>query len=207
MKTFSFITLAATLLLASCGGNKSNNNEASAQADATNVITVDSLLSSAESLIDKSVTIEGVCSHACKHGARKIFVLGSNDDNIIRCEAAALGAFNKECMHSVVRVTGIVRETRLDEAYLQRWKENYELALAQQRAEAGNQYGDAAIEDEQVSTSSGCETESRARGEQGNSVDEKIAAYRAQIAARKEAEGKEYLSFFHIETTSYEIRP
>ena len=98
----------------------------------------------------------------------------------------------------------------MDEAYLQRWKQAYEEAVMEQQAQqaADSQYGESGVsaeQDEAVSTSSGCETESRARREQGNTVDEKIAAYRQAIAERKEKEGKEYLSFYHIETTSYEI--
>lgn len=204
-KSFSFILAATALLFASCGGNKSNNEASANATDAANAISVDSLLASADKLIDQSVTIEGVCTHTCRHGATKIFVMGSNNDNLIRCEAAALGRFSKECVHSVVRVTGIVRETRMDEAYLQRWKSNYEQALAEQQAQAEEGLQSGAETNETVATSAGCETESRARGEKGNTVDDKIAAYREQIAARKAAEGKEYLSFYHIETTSYEI--
>ena len=211
MKSTFFFSILTALMLTSCGGNQSNNQTAATEAATTQAISVDSLLNSAESLIDQQVTIEGVCSHTCRHGATKIFVMGSNNDNLIRCEAALLGHFSKECVHSVVRVTGVVRETRLDEAYLQRWKQAYEEALIEQQAQQSeSQHGDAGVsaeKNEEVSSSAGCETESRARGEKGNSIDEKIAAYRQQIAERKEAEGKEYLSFYHIETISYEIVP
>ena len=212
MKSTIFFSLLTAVMLTACSGNQSNNQANATEAEANvQTISVDSLLNNAESLLDQQVTIVGVCSHTCRHGATKIFVMGSNSDNLIRCEAALLKHFSKECVHSVVRVTGYVRETRLDEDYLQRWKQNYEQAMMEQQAEqaAESQYGDSGVQEqkEEVSSSAGCETESRARGEKGNSIDEKIAAYREQIAARKEAEGKEYLSFYHIETTSYEIVP
>jgi len=209
-KTILLSLSVLTLLFASCGGNKSNQQATEASAPAAQSISVDSLMANAESLIDQQVTIEGVCTHTCRHGATKIFVMGSNSDNLVRCEAAELKRFSKECVHSVVRVTGYVRETRMDEAYLQRWKQNYEQAMQEQQAQADEaiQQGESPAEaNEAVSSSAGCETESRARGEQGNTIDEKIAAYREQIAARKAAEGKEYLSFYHIETTSYEVVP
>ena len=210
MKSTIFFAIATSLLLTACGGSKSDQQAVEATAPATEAISVDSLLNNAEALTDKQITIEGVCSHTCRHGATKIFVMGSNSDNIIRCEAALLKHFSKECVHSVVRVTGYVRETRMDEAYLQRWKQAYEEAVMEQQAQqaADSQYGDAGVSGEQneaVSSSAGCETESRARREKGNTIDEKIAAYRQAIAERKEKEGKEYLSFYHIETTSYEI--
>ena len=51
----------------------------------------------------------------------------------------------------------------------------------------------------------GCDTEKAARGETANSVEGRIADFRTKIAARAEAEGKEYLSFYFVEAQSYEI--
>ncbi len=207
MKKMLFAALVAALTLTACGGNKNNNNVADEPATA---ITVDQTMASADSLVGQLVTVEGVCTHTCQHGATKIFLMGSNDENILRCEAAELGSFSKDCVHSVVRVTGYVRETRMDETYLQNWKMKYEEALAEQQAQAAaeSQFGELSAEQqEEVGTSTGCATESKARKEQGATIDEKIEAYRAQIAERRAAEGKEYLSFYHIEATAYEIVP
>lgn len=208
MKKILFAALVAALTLTACGGNQNKNNAATETTAAT--LTVDQAMASADSLTDKLVTVEGVCTHTCKHGATKIFLMGSNDENILRCEAAELGSFSKDCVHSVVRVTGFVRETRMDEAYLQNWKIKYEEALAEQQAQAAaeSQFGELSAEQqEEVGTSTGCATESKARKEQGATIDDKIEAYRAQIAERRAAEGKEYLSFYHIEATAYEIVP
>jgi len=213
MKKNLFASLLCVLLAAtssvvsftSCSGSK----PAEQQEAATAVMDVDSVLTTAESYIDKQITVEGVCTHTCKHGATKIFLQGSDNTMVLRCEAAQLGSFSKECVHNVVRVTGYVRETRMDEAYLQNWQRQYEEAQMQQ-AMAATMNGDGALseeEQEKVQTATGCETESAARREQGNTIEEKIAHYREQIAARKAAEGKEYLSFFHIEATAYEVVP
>ena len=51
----------------------------------------------------------------------------------------------------------------------------------------------------------GCDTEKNARGETANTAEGRIADFRAKIAAEKEATGKEYLSFYHVVATSYEI--
>lgn len=209
-KTLFSMAICATLailgvLFTACSGNK----QAQQEQQTSETINVDKLISTAESLVGQQVTVEGVCTHTCKHGATKIFLQGSDDTNVIRCEAAQLGAFSKECVHNVVRVTGYVRETRMDEAYLQNWKRQYEEAMLQQQV--GDEQGDVQPLDEEAQekagTSAGCSTEAAARREKGNTIDEKIANYREQIAARKAAEGKEYLSFFHIEATSYEIVP
>ena len=51
----------------------------------------------------------------------------------------------------------------------------------------------------------GCSTEKAARGETGNTTEERIADFRARIAERKQATGKEYLSFYFVEATAYEV--
>ena len=51
----------------------------------------------------------------------------------------------------------------------------------------------------------GCDTEKNARGETADTPEGRIADFRTKIAAEKEATGKEYLSFYHVVATSYEI--
>ena len=195
MKTFA-LSLLAVLALCCCGNNnKEQDNAPVAQEQDVKSIALDELLAKADSLTDQLVTVEGVCTHTCRHGARKIFLQGSDNTQTIRCEYEDHRPFSKECIHSVVRVSGYLRETRMDEAYLINWQTEYELAKAQ----------NFETEDEETSTSASCATESAARKEQGSTVDEKIAHYRMLIAQRKEAEGKEYLSFYHLEATDYKI--
>lgn len=199
MKAIISISLLASLLLCSCGGNTQTSGNpsstSSVQAESANSISIDELYANADSLTDKLVTIEAVCTHTCRHGARKIFLQGSDNSQLIRCEYADQRPFSKECVHSVVRVSGYLRETRMNEAYLNNWKMEYELAKAQSQD----------VEGEEYSSSAGCATESAARRESGNSVDEKIENYRRLIAQRKETEGKDYLSFYHLEATDYVI--
>ena len=83
---------------------------------------VDNLLADAEKLTGGKVTVEGVCTHICRHGGRKIFLMGTDDTQVIRIEAG-----------------------------------------------------------------------------------ERIADFRARIADRKAKEGKEYLSFYHVDGGSYEV--
>ena len=56
------------------------------------------------------------------------------------------------------------------------------------------------------STEAGGASEKAARQETGITVEERIADFRTRIAARKAAEGKEYLSFYYVTATSYEIQ-
>lgn len=185
MKTKLMMLLAAATMFVACGGNTTKNK---ASEEAAPAIEVDALLNDAATLAGQEVTIEGLCTHACQHGATKIFLMGSNETKTIRVEACKLGAFKQECVNSIVRVVGTLVEDRIDEAYLQAWEA---------RAVTEKEHGEEG--------EGGCSTEKAARGETGNSIAERIADFRAKIAAEKEAAGKEYLSFFHVDATSYEI--
>lgn len=99
---------ASLLLLAGVGcGNRTTKAESTATAAEAAVgeaLQIDDLLAGADSLAGKEVWIEGVCTHACKHGARKIFLMGSDDTQTIRVESGKLGKFDPQCVGSIVRV-------------------------------------------------------------------------------------------------------
>ena len=137
------------------------------------------------------VTVEGVCTHICRHGGRKIFLMGTDDTQVIRIEAGEkIGSFKPECVNNVVRVTGTLVEDRIDEAYLAEWELRLKDQIARQHGE-----GEA-----------GCSAEQQARGESvASSTEKRIADFRARIADRKAKEGKEYLSFYHVDGGSYEV--
>ena len=174
----------------SCGGNASTKAKTrQTEAARPAALEIDELLASADSLAGKTVTIEGVCTHTCRHGARKIFLMGSDDTQTVRDESGELGSFDPQCVNRIVRVTGTLDEQRVDEAYLAAWEE-------QTKAQTGERHG---------TTEAGCDAEKAARQETGATVAERIADFRAKIAARKAAEGKDYLSFYYVTATSYEI--
>lgn len=182
--------LSATLFATSCGNKQQKKAaETASEQTADTALSIDSLLADAENLADKEVTIEGVCTHTCKHGAKKIFLMGSDDTKTIRVEAGELGSFDPKCVNSIVRVTGTLKEQRIDEAYLQNWE-------AQLKAQSAEKHGTG---------EAGCDTEKKARGETASTPEARIADFRAKIADRKEKTGKEYLSFYFVEATSYEV--
>lgn len=193
---------AAALTLASCGGNCTNGNcnsdnttpgatAINTASNTTSAIEVDALLGDAAELTDKEVTVEGICTHICRHGGKKIFLMGSDDTQVIRIEAGeAIGAFDAGCVNNVVRVKGRLVEDRIDEAYLAAWERRV-----------------AEATDEQHGTGeAGCSTEKQARGEaQTATTEQRIADFRTRIADREAKEGKAYLSFYHVAGESYEI--
>ncbi len=186
------ITMAiSAMVFTSCGNNsgKKAENTTSVQTESAEM-TVDELLSQAESLTDKQIEFQGVCTHTCQHGATKMFLMGSDDTKTIRVEACELGSFDTKCVNSVVKVKGILKEQRIDEAYLQNWEANLRAANTQTHG----------------SGEAGCDSEKLARGETAVTPQERIADFRTRIAQRKAATGKDYLSFYYVDAISYEIR-
>ena len=174
--------MAALVTTTSCGNsNKQSQSEKTEQA-APAALSIDNLLVHADSLANKEVTIEGICTHTCKHGATKIFLMG-------RVEAGPLGSFDTKCINAIVTVTGTLKEQRVNEAYLQNWE-------AKLKAQTEKSHGE---------TAAGCDSEKKARGETASTPEARIADFRAKIAERKAATGKDYLSFYYREASSYEI--
>lgn len=183
------VACTLSLLVACGGGNARKTSNTATQSEQTHVMSIDELLAGADSLAGTLVTFEGICTHTCKHGARKIFLMGSDNTQTIRVESGELGHFDPQCVNHVVRITGLLEEQRVDEAYLTQWEE-------QAKAQAAENHGNG---------EAGCDAEKGARQEKGNSTAERIADFRTRIAARQAAEGKNYLSFYYVTAQNYEI--
>ena len=179
--------IAACLVMVSCGGGKKQQ----AAEEAVVAMSIDDVMAKASGLVEQEVTIEGVCTHTCSHGAKKMFLVGSDDTKTLRIEAGELGAFDTKVVNNVVTVKGVIKEERIDEAYLVDWATRLK---NQTEEKHGNEEGEG-----------GCDTEKNARGETANTAEGRIADFRAKIAAEKETTGKEYLAFYHVVANSYEI--
>lgn len=183
--------IAAVTTMTSCGNsNKQSQTTQTEQQASSTALSIDDLLAGADSLVNQVVTIEGICTHTCQHGATKMFLMGSDDTKTIRVEACELGSFDTKCVNAIVTVTGTLKEQRIDEAYLQNWE-------AKLKAQTAESHGE---------TAAGCDSEKKARGETANTPEDRIADFRTKIAQRKAATGKDYLSFYYMEAASYEIQ-
>lgn len=188
--TLAIVLIAMTAIAASCGNKKASSDATKEQTAHNSALEVDSLLANGETLIGKEVTVKGICTHTCKHGAKKIFLMGSDDTQTLRVEADdKIGAFDTKCVNSMVSVTGILKEERIDEAYLQNWE-------AELKADAAEKHGEG---------EAGCSTEKKARGETANTDQDRINDFRTKIAERQAKSGKSYLSFYFVEASKYEI--
>lgn len=91
--------LAAVIGLASCSKPAEKQET---------VYTIDQVYDQAESLVGDTITFQGMCTHLCKHGGRKAFLMGSDESRILRVEGAEMGNFDAACINNVVRVKGVL---------------------------------------------------------------------------------------------------
>ena len=187
---FIMLTTITSCLLTSCKSKTTQSATSQSQMSQSQILEVDDILARADSLTGKTFTTEALCTHICAHGGGKIFLMGSDDTQTIRVEAAKLGSFDTKCVNSIVRVTGTLKEQRVDEAYLQQWESRLKAAAAEKHGE-----GEA-----------GCSTEKKARGETANTPEARIADFRAKIAKRQAESVTPFLSFYYMEAANYEIQ-
>jgi hypothetical protein len=206
MKTLKVLALAMMCVGAFTACNSSNKQESQSDEAAIEELTVDQIWANPDSFVGKEITITGVCSHLCKHGGRKAFIMPSNGTAPLRCDATPDmpgGAFAKETIHQPLAVTGTLREDRITEETIKAWEEQHAAQLAAMQAEGQAPSGEAAEE-----AAGGCATEKAAQGQaEINTFADRMADYRAKIAERTEREGKPYFSTYVFEAKSYQILP
>ncbi len=170
-----FFTLATALMfaLASCGGSGSESsdttkNSADSTANAVK-ISLNDFNSKASEYVDKTVEISGIVDHVCKHGGKRLFLVADGGDVHVDGEER----FDETLAGSEISVKAIVREERIDEAYLLKWEQD-----------AINQHSEGAPEDAE---------------EKMAKVRENIKYYRDSMATAK----VDHLSFYNLEYISH----
>ena len=178
--------LAAVLFVAAC------NTETKTDTVKADVITVANFLDAADTFIGKSINVKGTVVHTCKHGGRKMFIMGETEEQRLKITAAEdKTPFEQTIEGSDVVVTGTVEELRIDEAYLANWEAEVAEGGEEAHKETGDGTGDGTHANEKDHAS-----ESGDKADQGTHTADlqQIAAYRAQIAETE----KGYLSFFSV---------
>lgn len=110
MKKFTAIIAAAALLAAAAGSSCSGNKDAQADAqDAVVVLSVDTVKANPEAFVGDTITVEGLCTHLCAHGARKAFIANADTTIILRCNAGdSIGAFDRAAIGQNITVKGVL---------------------------------------------------------------------------------------------------
>ncbi|HRY98677.1 MAG TPA: hypothetical protein P5550_06415 [Bacteroidales bacterium] len=185
-----------TLLFAACNTTGKGEGEA---------MTVGQFLEEAENLVDQTISIEGTVTHVCKHGGKRLFIKDAEDNEIKVESGESIAQFDATLEGTDIIVEAIVKELRIDEAYLQEW----EAELAAEAAEAAADTVEVTdpeaaaepVEAEEPTEEVPAEEHPEMPGKDDHHSDPyvKIQKYREEIAAS----GKGYISQYWLEAVSY----
>ena len=190
----TFLVLSMVLLaFAAC----KNQGKQVAEEPAVLEISIDELLDQPVEFVGKEVMFTGLADHVCKHGGKRMFVLGETPSNRLRINAGeSISKFDVELEGSTVQVTGTFTELVIDETYLNQWEEEL-------------QSGEKMAGDKKVHTGEGSSATSTHGSSFGEEVDEgthteemgQIERYRNQL---KES-GQEKLSFYSLSCREFKV--
>jgi len=170
------------LLFALTGCNRGIKETAEQNGSDTVKITVANFLTNAPERINKAIVIEGTVSHTCKHGGKRMFLVDGNDSiNVEITTGPDIVKFDDALVGSRVRVSGILKEERIDEKFLSEWEN--EIKKPQENHDVGVHTG----------------TKGHMDQTDQDKLDQ-IAAYRQDLKAA----GKDYLSFYSVEAVKLE---
>ena len=110
--------IALTILLAATIAACSNTVEEE-KTTSQQVMQVEQVMNEPSAQVDQTLTVEGVVTHVCKHGGKRLHLSRAGSDEMIRVRTGKdLAPFERELEGSTVQITGLFVEERLDQAYL-----------------------------------------------------------------------------------------
>jgi ABC-type Fe3+-hydroxamate transport system substrate-binding protein len=175
-----FVLAAMALIFAACNNTTSDQSQAQELA----VITCEEFSTSPDKFVGQEIMIEGTAVHVCKHGGKRMFIIGEDPDERIKVTTGdEIEAFDVELEGSDISVIGIVDELRVDEAYLTNWEnelmaDNPDSEMKIHGGEEGHEHGEEGNVEEEM---------------------EQINDLRAQLLES----GEDHLSFYSIIATEY----
>lgn len=147
-------------------------------------VSINDFNENAEKYVDQKIRLEGMVVHVCKHGGKRMFIIGDNPDERVKItKGENMASFKPEMEGSDVVVEGIVHVQRVDEAYLDQWEKDVKANLKES--------------DKKIHT--GEEGHEEKEGEMKESLN-KIKNMRNQLQQSDE----KVLSFYSIECTDYQ---
>ncbi len=175
MKKMFFVLFIAVVALSCNNGNNKGSNDG--DADSIALISIENFEQEVEGKVGDEVQIEGTVVHVCKHGGKRMFIIGEDPDKRVKITAGdKVATFDVELEGTDVLVKGILNEERIDEKYLSEWEE-------------------------EIKAGSSGEPEALHTGEPGHEDHEKEDDLKKIEKMRLEIQNSEkgYLSFYSIE--------
>lgn len=171
-----YLFIIAALLITSCGSDEAKNKTAQ--------LTVAEIMAKAVDYVGQEVSVTGTVEHVCKHGGKRMFIMGETPKQRFKIIAGtAVGFFDRKLEGSDVRVEGVVQVQKVDEAFLDNWEAEVSAGAKPEVGHEGHAHGEEQ-EDE-------------------DHHEEDLKKVRSMRQKLQES-GKEYLFFYSLECRSFE---
>ena len=156
-------TLLLAVLMISCSNQAGNDNQDAGKkageekATAGQAYGVANVSKEPDKYVGQQIKVEGMVTHICKHGGKRLHLSKSGSDEMIRVRTGKnMSPFEKELEGNTIQVTGLFEEERLDREYLNQLKKDEAGGEHHdhQEGEGGEDQGEQAdVEQGQVSES------------------------------------------------------
>ena len=191
------IFAAMMVALAACS-NQQGEKKADDGREMTKseVMTIDEFFEKGEELNGKTVSVKGQVDHVCKHGGKRMFLVGSKPEYRLKITTGEdIPSFDVAYEGSKMHVTGTVEVMKMDSAYLANWEKELREGAAEEHK--GHEHGDG--EGDGTGEGEDHEHDHTSHGEQADMGEhipgmEKVEGYRAEL---KET-GKAYIPIFSV---------
>jgi len=118
-KLFLLITISVFLFACGNNGNKAKQEQTNKETQEITKLNVDTFLTKASNYVGKEIELTGTVNHVCKHGAKRLQLMGSNPEELIKVESGdKIAKFDVSIEGSNVCVKGIVKELIINEDYI-----------------------------------------------------------------------------------------
>ncbi len=215
MKKIKFLLLGIIISLGviSCGnqnGNKEENSnvppqDSSVVSDTDSTVEVTEVTfatlndSTALVLSNKTIKIKGTVDHVCKHGGKRLMLVGDNPGERIRVETSEdQQPFDQELAGKTIEVTGTLNTEKIDSTYLANLTKDLEAKKAEGETKAEGKHL------KEVEHAEGEEQGEKGEPEEEMSIDDQLAQI-ANLQKEIKNNGKGYIVNKYIVLKSYKV--
>jgi len=124
-KHFTIIVAAAVLLSVNACNQTNNklNNQTENQKKTINYLSVDDVFSKGESLSNKTIHVEGIIEHVCKHTWKRFKIIGNNENQFIKIELGdKFPTVDASITGKKARGTGKLIPIKMDAKMVKEWE-------------------------------------------------------------------------------------
>jgi len=117
--------IVSILVLASCENAKrdaiqSTESEEKATSEEVVAVSVADFMGNPAQFAGKEITLKGTVVHVCKHGGKRLHMIGEDVEKQLKVESGENQNFERELEGSDVLIRGIVLEEKVDAAHIEK---------------------------------------------------------------------------------------